>query len=454
MKATQANIIDEKLVYEVKSSINDRNSKYLAKLIDKLRAADLADLIEHLKPEERLYLFEMLEPEGAGEVLVEIEAPVQESILSDLDNSVITEIVQELDSDDAADLVGDLPADRAKDIIETLEDDVTEELEKLLPFDEESAGGIMALEYVAVKDHSTIQEAIDIIKEKREEVEKLYYLWVVDDFEKLVGIVSLKDLVLEPSSREIRDIMNTEIISVDVDRDQEEVAQLVKKYDLVAIPVVDEYNRLVGRITHDDIIDVLEEEADEDISLMGGVMHQEITEESYIKISRARLPWLIAGLFGGIMAAIVINRFEHSIEKLIALAFFFPVIMAMGGNTGTQAATVAVRGLATGDISLVNVWKRLWVEMKVAMTNGLICGILLGTVVYFWIGNLGLGCVVAVSLMIIILISGFIGAAVPLALKRMNIDPALATGPFVTTSNDILSLLIYLGLVTAFLRLS
>ena len=454
MKAMQADIVDEKLISEVKDSIGDKNSKYLSKLIDKLRAADLADLIEHLKPEERLYLFEMLEPEGAGEVLVEIEAPVQESILSDLDNKAITEIVQELDSDDAADLVGDLPAERAKDIIETLEDDVTEELEKLLPFDEESAGGIMALEYVAVKDHCTIQEAIDIIKDKREEVEKLYYLWVVDDFEKLVGVVSLKDLVLEPANRLISDIMNTEVISVDVNRDQEEVAQLVKKYDLVSIPVVDEYNRLVGRITHDDIIDVLEEEADEDISLMGGVMHQEITEASYVKISKARLPWLIAGLFGGLMAAVVINRFEHSIEKLIALAFFFPVIMAMGGNTGTQAATVAVRGLATGDISLVNVWKRLWVEMKVAMTNGLICGVLLGAVVYLWIGNIGLGCVIAVALMIIVLISGFIGAAVPLALKRMNIDPALATGPFVTTSNDILSLLIYLGLVTAFLRLS
>ena len=454
MKAMQTDIVDEKLINEVKSSIGGKNSKYLSKLIDKLRPADLADLIEHLKHEERLYLFEMLEPEGAGEVLVEIEAPVQESILSDLDNKAITEIVQELDSDDAADLVGDLPADRAKDIIETLEDDVTEELEKLLPFDEESAGGIMALEYVAVKDHCTIQEAIDIIKEKREEVEKLYYLWVVDDFGKLVGVVSLKDLVLEPSNRLISDIMKTEVISVDVNRDQEEVAQLVKKYNLVSIPVVDEYNRLIGRITHDDIIDVLEEEADEDISLMGGVMHQEITEASYIKISKARLPWLIAGLFGGIMAALVINRFEHSIEKLIALAFFFPVIMAMGGNTGTQAATVAVRGLATGDISLVNVWKRLWVEMKVAMTNGLICGILLGGVVYLWMGNIGLGCVIAVALMIIILISGFIGAAVPLALKRINIDPALATGPFVTTSNDILSLLIYLGLVTTFLRLS
>ncbi|MFC1495626.1 magnesium transporter, partial [Thermodesulfobacteriota bacterium] len=394
----------------------------------------------------------MLEPEGAGEVLVEMEAPVQELILSDLDNSVITEIVQELDSDDAADLVGDLPAERAKDIIETLEDDVTEELEKLLPYEEDSAGGIMALEYVSVRESATIQEAIDTIRENRDEVENLYYLYVVDDLDRLVGVVSLKDLVLESSERPIREIMNPEVISVDVARDQEEVANLVKKYDLVSIPVVDEYSRLTGRITHDDIIDVIEEEADEDISLMAGVMNQEIAEESYVKISRARLPWLIAGLFGGVLAALVINQFEHSIEKLIALAFFFPVVMAMGGNTGTQASTVAVRGLATGDISLVNTGKRLLVEMKVAIANGFICGILLGLIVYIWVGSIGLGCVVALALFLIVIISGFIGASVPLALKRMNIDPALATGPFVTTSNDIFSLLIYLGLVTLFLK--
>lgn len=452
MKAIQSYIINEKLIQEVRDSITDKNSKYLRKLIDNLRAADLADLIEYLKPEERMYLFEMLEPEGAGEVLVEMEPPVQELILSDLDNNAITEIVQELDSDDAADLVGDLPEDRAKDIIETLEDDVTEELEKLLPYDEDTAGGIMALEYIAVRDRATVQEAIDTIRENREEVENLFYLYVVDDLGRLVGIVSLKDLVVEPPDRLISEIMNPEVISVDVARDQEEVANLVKKYDLVSIPVVDEYNRLAGRITHDDIIDVIEEEADEDISFMAGVMNQEITEESYVKISRARLPWLIAGLFGGVLAALVINQFEHSIEKLIALAFFFPVVMAMGGNTGTQASTVAVRGLATGDISLVNVGKRLLVEMKVAISNGFICGIILGLIVYIWVGSIALGCVVAMALLLIIIISGFIGASVPLALKRMNIDPALATGPFVTTSNDIISLLIYLGLATLFLK--
>jgi magnesium transporter len=383
-----------------------------------------------------------------------MEAPVQESILDELDNQAISEIVQELDSDDAADLVGDLPAERAQQIIESVEDEVSEELEKLLPYPEDTAGGIMALEFVAVRADATVQEAIETIRENREEVENVYYLFVVDDFNRLVGVVSLKDLVLEPPERKMNEIMNPEVISVDLHRDQEEVYHLVKKYDLVSIPVVDDHNRLIGRITHDDIIDVIEEEADEDISLMAGVIHQEIAEESSIKISRARLPWLIAGLFGGIVAALVINQFESSLEKILALSFFFPVIMAMGGNTGTQAATVAVRGLATGDISLVHIGKRLWMEMKVALLNGVICGILLGLIVGVWLYDYGLGIIVAVSLVLIILNSGFIGAAVPLVLKRLNIDPALATGPFVTTTNDIFSLLIYLGLVTAFLRMT
>jgi magnesium transporter len=312
----------------------------------------------------------------------------------------------------------------------------------------------MALEFVAVRADATVQEAIETIRENREEVENVYYLFVVDGFNRLVGVVSLKDLVLEPPDRKINEIMNPEVISVDLHRDQEEIYHLVKKYDLVSLPVVDEQNRLIGRITHDDIIDVIEEEADEDISLMAGVIHQEIAEESSIKISRARLPWLIAGLFGGIVAAVVINQFESSLEKIIALSFFFPVIMAMGGNTGTQAATVAVRGLATGDISLVHIGKRLWMEMKVALLNGVICGILLGIIVGVWLSDYGLGIIVAVSLVLIIVNSGFIGAAVPLALKRLNIDPALATGPFVTTTNDIFSLFIYLGLVTAFLRMT
>ncbi len=454
MVTFKAGVLDEELIHGVKTLIEDDDSQGLRRLIDDARPADVADLIEHLNPDERLFVFKLLEPEGAGEVLVEIEPPVQDRILKDLGNQAISEIVEELDSDDAADLVGDLPANRAKKIIETVGDEAFGELEKLLPFPEDTAGGIMALEYVAVKADASVQDAIESVREKREEVESLYYLWVVDVSGVLVGVISLKDLVLEPGVRKVSEIMNREVISVHVNTDQEEVVQLVKKYDLVNIPVVDESNRLVGRITHDDIIDVIEEETDEDISRMAGVIDEEIAEESALRISRARLPWLIAGLFGGLLAAVVINKFESSLEKVIALSFFFPVIMAMGGNTGIQAATVVVRGLATGDISLMNIWKRLRMELRVAMMNGVICGTVLGMIVSFWLSDYGLGAVVALSAILIIISSGFIGSAVPLVLNKSNIDPALATGPFVTTLNDVLSLIIYLGLVTLFLDMT
>ncbi|MEJ2724504.1 MAG: magnesium transporter [Deltaproteobacteria bacterium] len=410
-------VLNEALIEEVKASIRNKRERSLKALIDAMRPADVADLVEHLDNEERLWILDLLNPEGAGEVLLEMESPVQSRILSELDNDAISQIVQELDSDDAADLVGDLPAERAKEIIESVEAGVSIELKKLL-------------------------------------VENVYYLFVVDDFRRLVGVVSLKDLVVEPPERKIRDIMNPEVISTYVYRDQEEVAHLVKKYDLVAVPVVDEKQRLVGRITHDDIIDVIEEEADEDMALMAGVIRQEVAEDSAIKISRARLPWLMAGLFGGIVAAVVIDQFESSLEKIIALSFFFPVIMALGGNTGIQAATVAVRGLATGDISLMNIGKRIWVELKVAFVNGLVCGLMLGAIVGYWLSDFFLGAVISFSLVAIVINSGLIGAAVPLALKRLKVDPALATGPFVTTSNDIFSLLIYLALVTLYLKMT
>ena len=444
--------VEARLIEEVKGLIQQNRLDALKLLVEDMRPADVADLIEHLADKERIVIFELLGPEDAGDVLVEIEPPVQERILKDLDSKAISEIVAELDSDDAADLVGDLPADRAREVIESVDDAVSDELEKLLPFPEDTAGGIMALEYLAVKASATVGDAIGTIRKEGKEIENLYYIWVVDDFQRLVGVISIKDLVLEPDQRKVSDIMNPDVISVTVDQDQEEVANIVSRYDLVSIPVVDDQYRLVGRITHDDIIDVIEEEIEEDMNLMAGVIDQEITEESTIKISRARLPWLIAALFGGILAAAVINQFEASIQTMISLSFFFPVVMAMGGNTGTQAATVVVRGLATGDIGLMHIGKRLWMELRVAFINGVICGIILGIIVGFWVGDYRLGLIVNMALFSIILLSGLIGAAVPLILKRLNIDPALAAGPFVTTTNDILSLVIYLGLATFFLR--
>ncbi|MBW2094096.1 MAG: magnesium transporter [Deltaproteobacteria bacterium] len=446
--------ISEKLIDEVKDFIMQGNEEALGRLLEEMMPADVADLIEHLDSDERLFIFKVLEPEGAGDVLVEIEPPVQGRILEDLDNEAISEIVQELESDDAADLVGDLPADRARAIIGSLREDVSQDLEKLLPYPDDTAGGIMGLEYVAIDADATVRDAIHLIREKRKEVENLYHIWVVDDYERLVGVISLKDLVLEPGDRKIREIMNPEVISVHADADQEEVVHLVKKYDLVNIPVVDDQYRLIGRITHDDIIDVIEEETDEDISLMAGVINQEITEDSPLKISRARLPWLIAGLLGEIISALVISRFETSVQRIIALSFFFPVIMAMGGSTGNQAATVVVRGLATGDISLLKIGRRLLVEMKVALFNGLICGVLLGLIVGLWIADFRLGSVVGLALVVIVLNASFLGASVPIVLKKLHFDPALGTVPFVATSNDIFGLLIYLIFVTSYLRLT
>ena len=444
--------IEVRLIDEVKGLIEQEKFDALKKLGEEMRPADVADLIEHLGANERIIIFQLLEPEGAGDVLVEIEPPIQERILRDLDNKAISDIVAEMDSDDAADLVGDLPADRAKEVIDSVDDHISEELEKLLPFPEDTAGGIMALEFLAVTTDATVGDAIKTVREKGKDIENLYHIWVTDNFQRLVGVITLKDLVLEPEDRKISDIMNPDVISVETDTDQEEAANLVKRYDLVNIPVVDDHFRLVGRITHDDIIDVIEEEIDEDMSLMAGVFDQEVTEESTMKISRARLPWLIAALFGGVFAAAVINQFEASLKAMISLSFFFPVVMAMGGNTGIQAATVVVRGLATGDIGLVNIGKRLWMELRVALINGIICGSILGLIVGFWVQDYRLGLLVNTAIFLIIVLSGLIGAAVPLALKRLNVDPALAAGPFVTTSNDILSLLIYLGLVSIFLR--
>jgi len=446
--------VSEKLVEDVHTLVQEEDRKALLRIVDDMRPADVADLVEHLDEDARLFVFELFEPEEAGDILVEMESPFQGRILEDLDNKAISEIVEEMDSDDAADLVGDLPADRAKEIIKSLKEDVSQDLEKLLPYPDDTAGGIMGLEFVAVNAEATVSDAVGMIREKREEVGSLYHIWVVDDFERLVGVISLKDLLFEPPERKIKEIMNPEVISVTAHTDQEEVVNLVKKYDLVNIPVIDDLHRLVGRVTHDDIIDVIEDEADEDISLMAGVIRQEITEDSPLKISRARLPWLIVGLLGEIVSALVISRFEGSLEKIIALSFFFPVIMAMGGSTGNQAATVVVRGLATGDISLLKIGKRLLVEMKVAIFNGVICGIILGLIVGYWVSDFRMGSVVGLALVVIILNASFLGASVPIALKKLNFDPALGTVPFVATSNDIMGLLIYLLFITSYLRIT
>jgi len=320
------------LLDNIRNLIEEKAYQDLESLMTEIHPADLADLLEHLESDERLGVFKLLSSERAGEVLTEISLPLQEDLTNELDDQAIAHILNELNSDDGTDIVSNLPRERAQKIIGLVQPEVSEELQKLLGYKTDTAGGRMALEFVSVNANSTIGEAVENIREKREEVENLYYVWVVNDFGKLVGVVSIKDLVLEPQDRKIKDMMNPDVICVDVDMDQEEVARIVKQYDLTHIPVVNGQHKLIGRITSDDIIEVIEEEASEDISLMAGVIDQEITEESAFKISKARLPWLLLGLLGGLVSAIVINHFHGSLEKILALSFFIPVIMAMGGS--------------------------------------------------------------------------------------------------------------------------
>lgn len=257
MEGIKTEIINEKLIEEVTGHIARENSEALEKILDELRPADAADLIEHLPPDERFFIFKLLKLDEAGDVLVEIEPPVQRRILDGLDNRLVSEILQEVDSDEAADIIGKLPDERATEVIETLGEELSEELERLLQYGKDTAGGIMALEFVSILKDATVGDAITTVREKRKEVENLYHVWIVDNLERLVGVVSLKDLVIEAPDRKISEIMNPEVISVDVHKDQEEVAHMFKRYDLVNMPVIDENHRLVGRITYDDIIDVI-----------------------------------------------------------------------------------------------------------------------------------------------------------------------------------------------------
>jgi len=437
---------------ELKDLLGDeKGHNELKRHIAELHPADLADLLEQLEDDEMFEIIDLLTPEEAGNVLVEMPSSIQENIFNKLSDNKVAEILNELNSDDATDIFSSLPKERSQKIIHIVQPEVSEELRKLLGYETDTAGGIMTLEFVSVNENSTIKEAIETIREKREKVQNLYYVWAVDESNKLVGVVPIKDLVLEPRSKKIKDIMHPDVISAHVDMDQEEVAKIAKQYDLINIPVVDNQRKLIGRITNDDIIDVMEEEANEDISLMAGVIEYEISEASPLKISKARLPWLFLGLAGGLLSASIISYFHTSIEKILALSFFIPVVMAMGGNTGTQAATVVIRGLATGDISIVRTSKRLLTELWVALINGFMCGILLALVVGFWLSDAKFGIAVGASLVAVILFSGSFGAFIPFLLQKLDIDPALAAGPFITTLNDIIGLFIYLSIITHFL---
>jgi magnesium transporter len=445
----------QEILEDVSFLIQEKQAPKLRAIMLDAHPADIADLLVHMEGEPRRYLFNALDLRTAADVILEVDEPTREELINECDEHQLAGMVREMNSDDAADFVGALPAELAAKILKQIEPQESAEVRQLLAHEEDTAGGIMALELVAMAQDSTIGEAINEIRKKAEEIETINHVYVVDDKRRLVGLVPLKKLILAEPYTRLSEIMNRDVISVPVGTDQEEVAKLVRKYDLLSVPVVDVQGRLIGRITHDDIVDVMEEEAAEDISHMAGIAShgdiRDIRDTSVLRTARIRLPWLVIGLFGGIVAAWILSFFEDKLQQnIVVLMFFVPVVMAMGGNAGIQSSTIVVHGLATGSIGLGDMVQRLLREMRVAFLNGFLCGLLLLLIVTVVWNQPHYGILVGVSLLIVMFVAALVGASIPLLLKRYNVDPAIATGPFITISNDILGLFIYMAISTMY----
>lgn len=443
--------IDKEFISDIKDLVDSKAEYLLRNILSDLHPADISEILDHLDEQERNFVFEIIDTEKASDVILELDTASREDILEHLDEVQISEIIDEMQSDDAANIVQELDDETATRVLEKLDFEESQEVRELLKYEEDTAGGIMQLEFVDVYETESVRQAIDEVREKSKDVQKIYDIFVVNREGILVGVVSTEQLLMVGPDELISDIMNTDVISARTNEDQEEVANRFKKYDLVTLPVVTPAGKLVGRVTIDDIVDVIEQEASEDVSKMAGSVDEDVTETSTLRISRSRLPWLMTALVGELVAAFVLSRFETSLNAVLALAFFLPIIMAMAGNVAIQCSSIVIRGLATGEIRLLDVQRQVFKELRVAMVNGVVLGVILSGIVSFWIGNLEVALVVSVALICVIFFAALNGTLFPLILKRLRVDPALAAGPFVTMTNDTLGILIYLGIATLFL---
>jgi len=419
--------------------------------LEGIRGPDAAEVLSALPEEIRVPLFRSMDPEMASEVITLVDEGIAHEILRYLSVDEIVPLIDPMASDDAADIINLLPPDTAGTVLRRISREDYEDVSELLKFHEESAGGLMAREIVTVRAGKLISDVIAKLRSELDSIEQIHYIYIVDSEGVLLGRIPIINLLVIDPGMKVEEVMDRDILTVTADTDQEEVAAMFSKYDLYSMPVVDENGRLVGRITVDDIIDVIEEEANEDITMMAGTGDEEFYERSPIRLSRARLPWLLTGLFGGMASALIMHHFKGSLESVLTLAFFVPVITAMGGNVGIQSSAIVVREIALGGLSISQTGGKLLREMKVAIINGLVIGTVLLTTVTVWQGSLKLGVLLGLCMFIIIMWATIMGAFIPLMLKKAKIDPALATGPFITTLNDILGIAVYLGIATVFL---
>ena len=426
-----------------REAVDNQDENFIRESLETVRHEDVSALLEEFNAEQSKYVLELLEKEVAADVIEDLDEDIRTKFLTVFNSEEIAEYVEGMETDDAADILNDLPVKVREEVIANLENhEKASHIIELLRYDEDCAGGLMAKELIKANVNWNVVQCVEEIRRQAENVEKIFAVYVVDDTDKLIGRVSLKEIVLARSSAKIADIYNSEVISVYTYQKEEEIADLMQKYDLEAAPVVNVQGKLVGRITVDDIIDVITEQADQERALMAGIAEDVEEDDSIWVLSRARLPWLIIGLLGGIVGARFIGIFEEDLMKVATLAFFIPLIIATGGNVGIQSSALVVQSLASISTFETSGWAKFIKTLLVALLNGIVLAGLVYIFVFFTYDST-LAFVVSTALFSVVLLASLLGTLIPLVLDKFGFNPALASGPFITTTIDLLGLAVY-----------
>ncbi|SNS81680.1 magnesium transporter [Ekhidna lutea] len=428
-------------------ALDEKDSAFIKSSLDGVNPADISALLDEFDAEECKYVFDLLTPETGAQILEDLEEDVREEFIKEFSATDLAAFVELMDSDDGTDILYEMGVADRNEVIRQIEDEEkASNLMELLEYDEDVAGGLMAKELIKANLNWSISQCIEEIRLQAENVQKIYSVYVVDDRENLLGKVGIKNLILGKAGSKVADIYDDQIISVETSTSEEEVAAIMQKYDLEALPVVNARGRLVGRITIDDVIDVIRENAEEERQLMTGVSSDVEEDDTVWKISRARLPWLIIGMVGGLVGAQFLGFFRDEIIIVPALAFFIPLITASGGNVGIQSSSIVVQSLANPNVFADSMWKRLLKVFFVAIVNGAILSLMVFGAVILFMREQPLAATVAIALFAVVLLASFMGTITPLVLNRIGVNPALASGPFITTTNDLLGLAVYFSI--------
>ncbi len=437
--------LSKEIIQEISQLISNKKNKEIKKKVNEIHYADLAEIINELNFQESIYLIKLIDSDKTSDVLTELDEDVREKILERLSEKEIAGEIKELDSDDAADILSELSDEKQEKVISLIKDEnITDNIRELLNYEEDSAGGLMAKELISVNENWSVLTCLREIRKQAKDITRVHSIYVLNKKKVLIGRLSLKDLITSPSKSKIKEIYIPKVDFVNVNDSADEVAKLMSKYDLEAIPVVNDKTELLGRITIDDIVDYIKDEAEEDYLLAAGISNDVEADDSILELTKARLPWLILGLFGGLGSVFILENFEGimATKELRALFFYTPLIAAMAGNVGVQSSAIVVQGLANDQIkgSLIS---RLIKEISLTLLNGIILSLIIIAFGLLINQSLDMSITISVSMILVIIVAALIGTSVPIVLEKFGIDPAIATGPFITTGNDVVGILLF-----------